>query len=230
MDIILIIFGLAMPYLKLKQLFCILIFLFNLNVLIAQGSSQVHLQLKVHPLAVINVLRPTLQASIELRMRNRFGAEFTYGYQYIYRMNTDTITIPHPKGQTIKLDLKWYLKNKEVVSKANNRVLEYVGLGFWYVEESGNAVASFTNECYGFHVKNRIVAFNYGAVIDYKHFSLEFITNLGIRFKERTFVGKDTEADYTDDVASGFFITHSYSYKGALPHIGLGIRFGWKVF
>lgn len=198
---------------------------------IFQSLSQdsVHFQIipKIHPLAIINIFRPTAQCSLELKLRDKWGIDFTYGYQYSYRMATDTITIGHPKGQTIKLDFKHYFSSRWFNNIGYHNVKHYVGLGFWYVEESGNE--SFYEDDFGFHVKNRILVLNYGFVMDSRHFTLEMLGNLGVRFKERTFEGRNDESEYSNDILDGFGVTHTYNYKGWFPHLGLGVRLGWKL-
>ncbi len=210
----------------------VICFVFTLNSLnfFASDATGFHLIYKIHPLAAINPLRPTAQGSLEAQFGRRWGVAFTYGYQYIYRMKFDTLVVTDPKGQTIKVDFKYYIGNP--VSNYHNGkfALQYLGIGLWYVEESGNELFRYSGTHAGVHVKNRIIAINYGFVVDHKRYTLECILNAGVRFKERTMDWLDNRQPVYDNKNGGWGFSHTYNFKGIAPHVGMGVRIGYRLF
>jgi len=123
-----------------------------------------------------------------------------------------------------RLDCKYYFVSNETQIKTAKETRLYTGIGLWYIEEQDN-IADF-----GIHVKNRIITCNFGGIVDYSRFSIDVSGNIGIRFKERSFVNLQPNPPFTDDAISGWGQTSAYTYKGVLPHIGFSIKLGWRLF
>jgi hypothetical protein len=194
------------------------------NTCISQDSTKSHLYLKIHPLSIIDFSGLRMQGSLEIRMPNKWGGEFTYGKNVIFNYYGDTMVVAHPRGQMLKLEIKHNLRMRDFNTRHEKNLQPYFGFALWHMELLDNVGN------YGFYVRNRIVAFNAGATIDYGRFTIDALVCGGLRYKERRMIGLKENISYTNNIISAVGQVLPYHFKGWLPHIGASVRVGFRIF
>lgn len=208
--------------------YLIITFIFFTTRIIAQENKPFEVILKVHPLALINPDRPSVQGSVETKFFNRVGFEYTYGFRYFEYMatiwNYDTLSIS-PKGHTMRYEIKAYR-----LFFYEDDLSDFITLGYWYIDDARNKKTRYYDnnvvktDYFGLIKNTNVYAVGYGVIKDFERFTLEGSINIGIR-RTKT-LWKNNEFDIDKHIPYGDLYSWEYPGERWFPHINISFKMG----
>ncbi len=230
---------------QLTILFFLLFFAFSITTK-AQDSSRFAVRLKLHPLAAINLDRPSIIGSIELLFKNKIGVEYGYGRRYSDLLfgqdwKLDSITVPF-NGQTQFIELTFYspIKSKNQPSTLLNSINTYIGVSYRHFTDLANGqkyyfphndtpsvTQSSKLDCYAVQRNVHIFVVKGGVIFKSKGFSTEFYGELGLRYKKQTLIKNEFNPD-KDSFTNGLWPWEN-PYDGYLPTVNIGFKVNYQI-
>ena len=211
--------------------FLLIVFSFCITQVIAQNNKPFELILKVHPLALINPDRPSIQGSVETKFFNRVGFEYSYGFRYFEYMatiwNYDTLVIS-PKGHNNRYEIKSHR-----LFFTDNDLSDFITFGYWYIYDARNKRTRYyeNNEIktdyFGLIKNTNVYAIGYGIMKDFERFTLEGAINIGVR--RTKILWMRNEFDINSHTPFGDLYNWEYPGDRWLPHLNLNLKIGIKL-
>lgn len=206
----------------------IIIFIFCIIRIIAQDNKPFELILKVHPLALINPDRPSVQGSVETKFINRVGFEFTYGFRYFEYMatisNYDTLSIS-PNGHNMRYEIKAYR-----LFFHENELNDFITIGYWNIYDARNKKTRYYDnndvktDYFGLIKNTNVYAIGYGVIKDFDRLTLEGAINIGVR--QTKILWKNNEFDTDRHIPYGDLYSWEYPGDRRFLHINLSLKIG----
>jgi hypothetical protein len=223
---------LAVIYRAIMKHFLLISLFFCITRIIAQDNKSVEFILKVHPLALINPDRPSVQGSVETKFFNRVGVEYTYGFRYFEYMatiwNYDTLSVS-PKGNNMRYEIKAY---RLFFNDLN--MSDFITLGYWHIDDSRNKKTRYYDkneiktDYFGLMKNTNVYAIGYGVIKDLDRFTLEGSINIGVRRTKTNW--KNNEFDIDKHIPYGDLYSWEYPGDRWFPHINLSLKMGINLF
>lgn len=212
----------------------------------AQDSSKFAIRFKFHPLAAINLDRPSIIGSVELLFKNKVGVEYGYGRRFndiLFGQDwkLDSITVPF-SGQTQFIELTFYspTKNRNGSTGFFNSMSKYIGFSYRHFTDLANGqkyyyphndTASVNQssklDCYAVQRNVHVFVVKGGVIFKSGGFSTEFYGELGFRYKQQTLINNEFDPD-KDSFASGFWPWEK-PYDGYLPTLNIGLKVNYQI-
>jgi hypothetical protein len=196
--------------------------------------------LKFHPLAALNIDRPSIQGSVEFKYR-KLSLELGYGQRYLdhdwRRVKTDTVTTNF-KGRNYRIDIKYYIWSGKKVNRSGKILLNgYIGLAYWNINDIFNFQADYSSnasasdgfslrDCYAVKRNIEVYSVQVGSIFSKKRIGAEACIGIGIRHKVKTLI--DSELNNNTSVANPG--DGDLPYNGYLPHLNLCLKIQYRLF
>lgn len=173
----------------MHRLFCgFLLFLLLQPLLHAQTSPPaLEWMFKVHPSVLIQSNRPSIQGSLELKLYDKLGLEFTYGKRYMeiypYLLDYDRKSlVANAASNNYFYDVKWYHPTGRTPYES-----PFFVFTFGQIEDVKNRRIRYyedlilLNDYFSIHQAINVYAFGYGTVINYNWMMVEAVFSAGVK-------------------------------------------------
>lgn len=191
------------------------------------------LMIKVHPSNLVQINRPSLKGSVELKILDKLGLEFSYGkrygeiYPFLLRYNRDSL-VTKPQSTHLLYDLKWYHPFGR--TPYENPFFVFT---FGQINDVKNRKVRYYDDLilltdyFSIHQAINIYALGYGTVINYNRFMLEVVFSIGL---------KNVALHWENNVYDGIFYRSKrdlflWEYPGNkwLPYFNASFKMGFST-
>ena len=205
---------------------------------VRSDKNNLILQLSFHPLALINIHRPTLQGSAEFGYK-KLRIEFTYGQRYrdddYRRMKPDTLTTTF-KGHNYRIGLKYFiLTDKKFTTFSTYRYGVFIGSTYWNIRDRYNAQVDYGSpattgftlrDCYAIKKNVEVFALQGGALFTRYRLGLEACVGIGVRHRIKTLINSEQDTNsYVANPGEG-----DLPHSGYLPHLNICAKICYRFF